>query len=273
MATELERRQLAILKSRANRTIELFRDTLEFELSHSEDGKIEKNNILEIINRLTQEDEIHIQELMKDKRECVLERSLFPKPDEILGETDRVKLIAFSGAYKDRYLYVTEQGKKSKNNRNPKEEDALFKSCMSPVSLYYAVCDRSTDEYMGYIAIKDITRQVWEFSIELLEMYRYQGIGKESLSLMLDKMNKISGETTYRCRIFPDNYASQTMVKKLGAKPNGITECILYGSDIEEFEENNLELIDENLKIVADEFQVEPRKLLSHILEYIIEWR
>ena len=95
---------------------------------------------------------------------------------------------------------------------------------------------------------------------------------KKILKRIRYKINKISGETEFRCRIFPDNYVSQAMVKQLGAKPNGISECILYGSEIEKFEEDNLELIDENIKIVADEFQVEPRKLLSHILEYIIEW-
>ncbi len=42
--------------------------------------------------------------------------------------------------------------------------------------------------------------------------------------------------------------------------------------DIRMCEEENLQEIDEKLIEVAEKFGVEPRKLLSHVLEYSLEW-
>lgn len=37
-------------------------------------------------------------------------------------------------------------------------------------------------------------------------------------------------------------------------------------------EEDNLHHIDDNIIAVAEKFGVEPRKLLSHVLEYTLKW-
>ena len=42
--------------------------------------------------------------------------------------------------------------------------------------------------------------------------------------------------------------------------------------DIIRCEEENMDAIDDKLMIVAEKFGVEPRKLLSHVLEYKLEW-
>ena len=63
------------------------------------------------------------------------------------------------------------------------------------------------------------------------------------------------------------------MFEKLGAVPHGIAEYILHEEkDIARCEEENLEEIDDNLVQVAAKFGVEPRKLLSHVLEYELKW-
>lgn len=41
---------------------------------------------------------------------------------------------------------------------------------------------------------------------------------------------------------------------------------------LEKFEEENLHLIDDRIVEVAKKFQVEPQKLLSHVLEYRLSW-
>lgn len=274
MATPIERRQLNVSKGRSDKMIDLFKKMIELEASKSDEDVIEKDKILAIIDKMSDEEDVQVQGLLKDKREQVIDRSVFPQPDEVLAEDDRIRLIAFSDTYKDSYLDMPEPGEEQpRKYRDQNTRDTLFKSCVSPVSLHYAVCDKVDGKYMGYVAIKNITKKVWEVSIELLEEYRYQGFGCDAMRLMIDRISEISGEKIFRCRIFPDNYASQAMVKKLGAKPNGISEHILCGTDIEQFEEENLDLIDDNLKKVAGEFEVEPRKLLSHVLEYIIEWQ
>lgn len=52
------------------------------------------------------------------------------------------------------------------------------------------------------------------------------------------------GVKKFRVKIDADNYASQRLFEKLGAIPYGI----------------------------AEQFGVEPRKLLSHVLEYELNW-
>ena len=45
MATELEKRQLEVSRIRSNRTIDLFKEAIEFESSNSEEENIETNKI------------------------------------------------------------------------------------------------------------------------------------------------------------------------------------------------------------------------------------
>ena len=59
------------------------------------------------------------------------------------------------------------------------------------------------------------------------------------------------------------------MEHKIGAVPNGLSTFWLYDEElIRECEENNMHLIDEQICKVAEKFEVEPRCLLSHVLEY-----
>lgn len=77
----------------------------------------------------------------------------------------------------------------------------------------------------------------------------------------------------FRVKIDSDNYASQGLFEKLGAVPYGIAEFMLHKEeDIRKCEEENLQEIDDKLMEVAEKFGVEPRKLLSHVLEYRLEW-
>ncbi len=70
-----------------------------------------------------------------------------------------------------------------------------------------------------------------------------------------------------------DNYASQHLFEKLGATPCGVAEFILHREeDIARYEEENIDTIDERLIETAQKFGVEPRVLLSHVLEYELKW-
>ncbi len=68
-------------------------------------------------------------------------------------------------------------------------------------------------------------------------------------------------------------YPSQRLFEKLGAEPNGISEFLLHEeADIRRCEEENIHLLDERIQELAKQFNVEPRKLLSHVLEYKLMW-
>lgn len=128
-------------------------------------------------------------------------------------------------------------------------------------------------EYVGYCGIKDLSKEQWEIAIELLPEWTHHGIGSAAIPAMLDALKERLSADTFRVRIEPTNLASQGLFEKLGAKPNGISKYILQSEEeIQQCEETNLNLIDDTLITVAKKFEVEPCKLLSHVLEYTLYW-
>lgn len=127
--------------------------------------------------------------------------------------------------------------------------------------------------YAGYCGINNLSRENWELAIELLSKFRYKGVGYAAICIMLSAIKSRLGVDCFRAKIDADNYASQRLIEKLGATPYGIAEYILHKEeDITRCEEENLDAIDEKLMQVAQKFGVEPRKLLSHVLEYELTW-
>ena len=128
-------------------------------------------------------------------------------------------------------------------------------------------------EYIGYCASKDTTRELWEISIELQPEWTNRGIGRIAITAMLNEIKARLGVDRYRVRIEPTNYPSQRLFEGLGAVPNGISELWIHDQQIlEACEEENLHHINDQLVAVADKFGVPPRKLLTHVLEYTLQW-
>ena len=128
--------------------------------------------------------------------------------------------------------------------------------------------------YVGYCGIQDLSKKVWEISIELLPESTKQGVGYVAISSMLDTMRDRLGKTKYRIRIEPTNQSSQRLFEKLGAVPNGVSELWVHDrEDLDQLENDSLQLIDDTLTSVAEKFSVEPRTLLSHVLEYKLTWQ
>lgn len=127
--------------------------------------------------------------------------------------------------------------------------------------------------YVGYCGINNTTKEKWDISIELEKEYIHKGIGTIAITLLLDEIKQRLGVTEFYVQIDPENYGSQGLFEKLSAVPNGICEFLLHDAKrIHQCEEENLDLIDENLERVAMKFDVEPRILLSHVLEYKLMW-
>jgi len=89
---------------------------------------------------------------------------------------------------------------------------------------------------------------------------------------MLNALMELTGKPAYRSRVDSDNYASQNLMKKLGAKPNGISEMFIHGEYLRKFQEENKDLIDDKLRKLAKEFHVAPIDLIGHVLEFRIDW-
>lgn len=128
--------------------------------------------------------------------------------------------------------------------------------------------------YLGYCGIKNIVSEPYEIAVELLPEWTGKGIGFRALTAMLDALRDRLGFIEYRVRIDPSNIASQKLFERLGAEPNGISETLIHDERaLQELEDENLNLIDSSLTQLAEKFGVEPRKLLSHVLEYKLIWR
>ena len=68
-----------------------------------------------------------------------------------------------------------------------------------------------------------------------------------------------------------DNHISQRLMYKLGGVPGGIRKSIyLEKESVKDFEKDNIELLDSRIIQVAENFGVEPVKLLSHVLLFDI---
>ena len=129
------------------------------------------------------------------------------------------------------------------------------------------------NEYAGYCGIKNTTHEQWEIAIEILNKWKHKGIGYRAISVMLDEIKNRLNVSEFRVRIDAENYPSQRLFEKLGAEPNGISEFLLHEeADIRRCEEENIHLLDERIQKLAKQFNVEPRKLLSHVLEYKLTW-
>lgn len=129
------------------------------------------------------------------------------------------------------------------------------------------------NEYVGYCGIKNTANERWEIAIEILNKWKHKGIGYNAISVMLDEIKNRLDVSEFRVRIDAENYPSQRLFEKLGAEPNGISEFMLHEEgDIHRCEEENIHLIDDRMRKLAKKFDVEPRKLLSHVLEYKLVW-
>ena len=122
--------------------------------------------------------------------------------------------------------------------------------------------------YVGYCGIKRTVEKPWEIAIELLPQWTNHGIGSVAIPAMMSAIRNRLGEAEFRVRIDPGNQASQKLFEKLGAVPNGISEFLIHDQDaLEQCEAEHLDQIDDHLIALSKKFNVEPRKLLSHVLE------
>lgn len=200
-------------------------------------------------------------------------RNVLPEEGAVLGENDKVVLRAISDQDYDHYIEISKEGsfmeKMYSNEDFCQEVWGDFKDINAA---YYSVFDKETDEFVGYCAIKNLKKEKWELAIELLKKYRNQGYGYQALKIMLDRLSALTGEKTFRSRVDPENYASQALMEKLGARPAGLSEMLLHGETLEAFQKENVDLIDQKLQKVAEKFNVNPIQLLGCWLEYNIDW-
>lgn len=167
--------------------------------------------------------------------------------------------MQYSQIYKDAYRIAEER------KENLFENDAL-----KPEVFYCIIKDAKRSLPLGYLGIKDTSADLWEIAIELDGNYTHQGYGSRGIRLYLNEIQWITGRDDFKAVVEVDNIPSQKCFEKLGAQLVGLCDsAVLKTADEKErFEKRNLDLIDAHMVELAERLGVEPRKLLSHVLEY-----
>lgn len=138
-------------------------------------------------------------------------------------------------------------------------------------ALFCVVSTEADGTDIGYVAIKDTSCDLWELAVELDAPYCGKGFGSVAIQLFLDKVSRLTGKTQFQALVESDNYICQHCMKKTGAEFSGLYN-LSFESETEaaEFTESNLDLITDDIIQLASELHVEPRDLLTHVLEYRI---
>lgn len=247
------------------------------DILEADDGKSFEEKRDAVISQLTQKDDTELARLLVER--AIADKSgtetkvAFWKFGSIIRVNDNVLLRPIEPGDREDYLLIQRE---NATMRSMLKEDAfcdmVWREHNGEKSLMLSI--ENMGSYIGYCGIKDTSQSLWEIAIELKRDWTKHGIGYPALSTMLNTINSRLGVTEYRVRIDPANYPSQKLFERLGAVPNGLSELWLHDQRaLEKCEEDNLHLIDDRIMEVARKFEVEPRKLLSHVLEYKLSWR
>lgn len=193
---------------------------------------------------------------------------------ELIAQSARQNIRLRPLADSDRADYIELQKELSFSKELYNKESIVkntWKDMLSENSRRFAIVDTETKAFCGYCGIKDIRKRIPEIEIELLGRYQRKGIGYHALAGMMKSIADKYGTEAFLSKVEPDNYASQNLMEKLGGKPDGTQLDIrIEEEDAAAFEERYKSLIDDNIRMVAEKFQVEPQRLLTHVLLYRI---
>jgi len=246
------------------------------DILNADDGKPFEEKRAAVIELLTQKDNTEASQLLVERAIADKEgseiKTAFWKFGFIIPASETIFLRPVEP--NDRASFLSLQSTNSLLQSMEEKEpflDLVWREHNEDKSLMLSIVKNG--EYVGYCGIKNTAQPVWEIAIELLPEWRKHGIGFIALSAMLREMKSRLGVTQYIVRIEPTNLASQKLFEKLGATPYGIIDLWFHEqATIEKCEEAGQHLIDDDMIAVAKKFNVEPRKLLSHVLEYKLLW-
>ena len=214
------------------------------------------------------------KEIDKNKGQSIGEAWDFSKEkkEPLLISDDIILLEPMSEKYYDLYLKTREVYSNS-NYTDPVYKEVFIKEVTNEKSLFVAIIRKSDNAYLGYVGLKDTSVNLWEFCVELLPEYCNQGYGYKAVKLFIKKISEITknDKQQFMALVEVDNIASQKLMLKLGGRLIDIYDYTFHDEEqATEFEEEHLDEITDHMIELAEELMVEPRKLLSHVLDYRI---
>lgn len=193
------------------------------------------------------------------------------KESDVFVEDDIILLRNCKDSEKEKYIQIKKENTDTPDYYdNESASDIAWNSFKEEHTFCCSVIRKSDNEFMGYISIKDTRSNLWEIAIELLKEYCHKGYGSTVISLFLPAISKITNKTQFQALVETDNIPSQLLMEKLGARLIDIYDYTFQGDEdaATAFEEKYLAEITERMVMLAEQIQVEPRKMLSHVLDY-----
>lgn len=257
-------------KQNEKAVIENVIERLKFAVELKEQGRVEERD--KVVNEVRIWIEDKIQELEKrvnPEMEMPHKCFVFPKEGEIVAVGNKVVLRVINADEKEKYLAVSYEYSFMKGAfKKESFRDSLWEEFISDNAFVCSVYEKVSGEYIGYCSIKNLLKEEWELAIELKSSECHKGYGTEALSLFMKEVNKLTGRRFFRARVELDNHASQKLMKKLGAIPNGISEFMLHGEEINVFQETYKHMITDEIREVAADFCMDAEDMLGYVLEY-----
>jgi len=182
----------------------------------------------------------------------------------LLFEQREEEKEAYMQLQKENAIYFSDRASSS-------VREQLWAEMQNGNAYYCSILREEDGVFLGYVSIHDRSRALWEIGIELLQEYQSQGYGEKALRLFLLSIARKWGRTEFQARVEPANEKSRRLMEKLGASLVGLEGYRSFDFTEEELhalEEQYLDQIDASMLELAKRLQAEPRKLLSHALDY-----
>lgn len=197
------------------------------------------------------------------------QRYNLPREGEVVAVGEKVFLGVIRKDEKEKYLAISYTYSCFKGWFSEETfVNSLWGDFISDSAFVCSIYQKGTGEYLGYCSVKNLAKEEWEMAIELKPEECHKGYGTEALSFLMNKLYCMTGRRYFYARVEIENYASQGLMKKLGAVPNGIREFLLHGEEITRFQNEYKDAITDEIRAVASEFGMEAEEILGYILEY-----
>lgn len=256
-----------VMNQRINSDLEELAQRIENDpLIADSDGKINMDRLHEILDEI-------MSDLNKKSASNIKGWDLSKeKVLAVFAENSEIKLCPFTEADREFYTAIREQyAKIAINTSLESKERAYWEGTLTHNVFFCTIMLQETNERIGYIAFKNTASNLWEIAIELHHDYCGKGFGGTAIQLFLSKAKEITGKNQYQALVEVDNIHCQKCMDKLNAELIDIFN-LMFEDDEEakRFENENMDMITEEMVQLAQKLDVEPRKLLTNVLDYRI---
>lgn len=136
------------------------------------------------------------------------------------------------------------------------------------------IVSTADDSFCGYCNLRFEEPGRLEIGIELVEECRGRGLGPRALRTLIREQEGKHGVDWYRAVVVSDNYASVSMMHKLGASPDGLCPVPWLDEEVAaRLEPLLIDKVDDKMRATAEWFGVTPEKLLTHRLLFRVPAR